>query len=532
MELKIEYVKTIKRLTMQNQNEVLKNKLREWLLAKDFTLDDLLFSCVEGHINLSGTILNKMGTLYSFGQEGMSEDDEAAFAFFEIAAQIGHAIANGNCAQYYFDGRSPIGKDIELALYYCHKSIELGADKYMLLSEILYDQNRYTDTVQVLHNNILNKMTDKTVNERKKRIEARELERECLIKQLNRTFHNITTFTTTNETNIKQNTNINTTKNNQFSINLNENILHTPSNSHSPRYIDSTTSAIYPSPRSPLRSPRTSHFHFNLSSPKHKSAYHTTNNNTTTSNTATSVTTYTDTSSSNSASQLLSLRTLSFSPTNAYTTTITNTISNTTAATTDTTTPLPITTPHITTNLPGWVSITSELDGFDQQHCMDLTVQAQLLVLEEQSIYAALVAAREYIQKIQCNSSGSSYSSNNNNLTQKLYNLKVTEYEVKYNEILKKKNNHINNWNIYTNIDEYILYKQLYLEQQFFNSYLCNNKYCYKFANQLLLKRTENEAISDDSAPIVLNITGNILSLIFIYYYCIYLLHYIIMHTV
>ena len=164
---------------------------------------------------------------------------------------------------------------------------------------------------------------------------------------------------------------------------------------------------------------------------------------------------------------------------------------------------------------------------------MDLTVQTQLLVLEEQSIYAALVAAKEYIQKIQCNSSGSSYSSNNNNnLTQQLYNLKVTEYEDKYNEILKKKNNHINNWNIYTNIDEYILHKQLYLEQQFFNSYLCNNKYCYKLANQLLLKRTENEAISDDSAPIVLNITGNILSLIFIYYYCIYLLHYIIIHTV
>lgn len=53
-------------------------------------------------------------------------------------------------AQYYFDGRSPYGKKIDKAYYYCHQSIELGLEKYMLMSEILYDKNLYTDTVRYL----------------------------------------------------------------------------------------------------------------------------------------------------------------------------------------------------------------------------------------------------------------------------------------------------------------------------------------------------------------------------------------------
>lgn len=151
MDIKLDIIKTIRRLAGQGQNDILKNKLREWLQAKTFTLDELLFNCREGTIQLSGGLLNKMGSLYSSGKEGLNEDFDAAFTFFEMAAEVGNAAGNANCAQYYFDGRAPEGKNNELARIFCNKSIELGSEKYQLMAEILYDQKQYAQAVSWLH---------------------------------------------------------------------------------------------------------------------------------------------------------------------------------------------------------------------------------------------------------------------------------------------------------------------------------------------------------------------------------------------
>lgn len=91
MEIKLDIIKTIKRLSTQGQNDILKNKLREWLQLKQFSLDELLHNCRENVIQLAPALLNKMGSLYSSGTEGLNENCDAAFTFFEMAAEAGHA---------------------------------------------------------------------------------------------------------------------------------------------------------------------------------------------------------------------------------------------------------------------------------------------------------------------------------------------------------------------------------------------------------------------------------------------------------
>lgn len=151
MEMKLDIVKTIKRLSGQGQNDILKNKLREWLQTKVIALNDLLLNCRDGTFQLSGGLLNKLGSMYSSGMDGLVEDYGAAYKFFEMAAELAHAGGNANCAQYYFDGRAPGGKNNDLALAFCSKAIELGLDKYMLMAEILFDMQQYAQAVAWLH---------------------------------------------------------------------------------------------------------------------------------------------------------------------------------------------------------------------------------------------------------------------------------------------------------------------------------------------------------------------------------------------
>lgn len=91
MELKSDIQKTIKRLSSQGKNEVLKNKIRSWLQTREVTIEELLANHKIGTINLSGGLLNKLGTLFSQGKEGLVEDNVSAFKFFELAASMDHS---------------------------------------------------------------------------------------------------------------------------------------------------------------------------------------------------------------------------------------------------------------------------------------------------------------------------------------------------------------------------------------------------------------------------------------------------------
>lgn len=462
MELRPEIVKTIKRLSLQTKNEVLKNKLREWLQAKDFTLDDLLYNCVEGNISLSGTILNKLGTLYSLGQEGFPEDTEAAFALFEIAAELGHPTANGNCSQYYFDGRAPEGKKIELAYHYCKKAIELGADRHMLMSEILYDQRLYAETVACLHS-----ILDKGQQDRKRKAEARDLERLCLLKQLNRAFHRLNTF----EDPVMSPNGATPTPVRARPLSI-ETTQAAPSPARS-----ISTAAFFASPRA-LRSPRTALF-ASATSPKRPK---------TTSQSPLR-------SAIESASNALQRMQLS-NGSNGVTTgsTAAQLASTETAAVSKRG-------PEVALEeLPGWVRISEDLDGFDRNSCTELTAQAEMLELEAHALRTAWETAQEHVTQAR-----------RNNLSEDIIRLlndtKVAEFKALYEKVLANKDLHIACWDAYTDTQEHVLRRQLLVEQAFFNPRTTVNQATMQLAETLLKRRTTSDiVVAATTEPLVLNI--------------------------
>eukprot|EP00981_Chlorochromonas_danica_P002580 scaffold504_cov189-Ochromonas_danica.AAC.15 len=218
--IKPEVQKTIKRLSHQKNNEVLKNKIRSWILTRELSISDLIRACREKTVNLSPTILNKLGVLYGSGKEGFNEEPETAFILYLAAADLGNASAAGNVAQYYFDGRAPGGKNIDLAYQFCSRSVEGGADKFMLLSEILHEKRDYKETVRCLRKIIESKRPTSTSmtaaaataasggaispgaggsggsgsggdQVMRKKAEARKLEIQCLYKILDRLFEKV-----------------------------------------------------------------------------------------------------------------------------------------------------------------------------------------------------------------------------------------------------------------------------------------------------------------------------------------------------
>jgi hypothetical protein len=444
MELRPEIVKTIKRLSLQSKNDVLKNKLREWLLAKDFTLDDLLYNCVEGNISLSGALLNKMGSLYSQGQEGMTEDTDAAFALFEIAAELGHAAANGNCAQYFFDGRAPEGKNIELAYIFCRKAIELGADKYMLLGEILYDQNQYAEAVNCIHN-----ILDKSGQERKKRSEARDLERQCLLKVLNRVFYKLNTYNDTA-----------TPSNGLQLLNTTINVAATPQPGFpSP---SRSTASFFSSPRA-LRSPRTALFA--------------------------------------AAAGADSVRKGKVAAPRFSTSAITDPFQrmqiNTTAQEST----------QVTADqasvaiLPGWVSISEDIDGFDKNTCTELTARAELLELEAHALRAAWETAYEHVTHARRNNMSE-------DILRLLNDSKVQDFKRQYESVLANKNMHIDCWDAYADTQEHIIRRQLITEQAFFCPRTTGNVMTLQLAETLLRRRTKEHSPAALD-PLVLNMVAD-----------------------
>jgi hypothetical protein len=444
MELKPEIVKTIKRLSLQNKNDVLKNKLREWILAKDFTLDDLLYNCVEGNISLSGALLNKMGSLYSLGQEGMTEDTDAAFALFEIAAELGHATANGNCAQYFFDGRAPEGKNIELAYIFCRKAIELGADKYMLLGEILYDQNQYAEAVNCVHN-----ILGKAGQERKKRTEARDMERQCLLKVLNRVFYKLNTYNEAAPTS------------NGLQM-LSTTLSLSPS--PQPGFPSPTRSSasFFSSPRA-LRSPRTALFA--------------------------------------SAAGADSVRKGKAPTPRLSTSAVTDSFQRmqiNTAAQDNTQTSVDR---FSGAELPGWVNISEDIDGFDRNTCTELTARAELLELEAHALRAAWETAHEHVTHARRNNMSE-------DILRLLTDSKVQDFKRQYENVLANKNMHIDCWDAYADTQEHIIRRQLITEQAFFCPRSTNSTMTLQLAETLLRRRTKENSPAA-AEPLVLNMVAD-----------------------
>lgn len=89
MDLRSEVAKTIKRLTIQEKHEILKNKLRFWIVNNEISLNDLLWNCREKKIQLSCIVLNKLASLYGQGKEGVNLDYTIAFTIYEFSAELG-----------------------------------------------------------------------------------------------------------------------------------------------------------------------------------------------------------------------------------------------------------------------------------------------------------------------------------------------------------------------------------------------------------------------------------------------------------
>lgn len=91
MDINPSIIKTIKRLSEHDKPEVLKNKLRYWLVNHEFTILDLLYSCKDSKtIQLSSNVLNKLAFVYSQGKEGVQVNYNYAFLLFEYSAELGN----------------------------------------------------------------------------------------------------------------------------------------------------------------------------------------------------------------------------------------------------------------------------------------------------------------------------------------------------------------------------------------------------------------------------------------------------------
>jgi len=98
---------------------------------------------------------------------------------------IGNPYSCGSCAQYYFDGRAPEGRQLMLAEYYCRKALASGELRFILLmAEILYTNGEWKNVISCIHkvSNLLNRpMGDSPINHDsevlKLLLRARELEK-------------------------------------------------------------------------------------------------------------------------------------------------------------------------------------------------------------------------------------------------------------------------------------------------------------------------------------------------------------------
>ena len=150
---------------------------------------------------------------------------------------------------------------------------------------------------------------------------------------------------------------------------------------------------------------------------------------------------------------------------------------------------------------PGWVRISSQLDGFDRNSCTALTTQAELLELEAHSLRAAYDTSLEHIAAMR-----------RNNLSEEviavLQSSKVAEFKAIYESVLKNKDMHVNFWMAYTDAQEHIIRRQINAENAYFNAKNTANKLTQLLAVKLLQIRTADETAGEGyyTEPFVLNI--------------------------
>jgi len=151
--------------------------------------------------------------------------------------------------------------------------------------------------------------------------------------------------------------------------------------------------------------------------------------------------------------------------------------------------------------LPGWVSISDQLDGFDRNACTALTTQAELLELEAHALRAAYETAQEHISTMR-----------RNNLSEDIIALlnttKVADFKAIYESVVQNKEMHVASWEAYTDTQEHIIRRQINAEQAYFNAKSTVNKLTQLLAVKLLNLRTADESGGDGSGePFSLNLS-------------------------
>lgn len=154
-----------------------------------------------------------------------------------------------------------------------------------------------------------------------------------------------------------------------------------------------------------------------------------------------------------------------------------------------------------TTELPGWVSISDQLDGFDRNACTALTTQAELLELEAHALRAAYETAQEHINTMR-----------RNNLSEDIIALlnttKVADFKAIYESVVQNKEMHVASWEAYTDTQEHIIRRQINAEQAYFSAKSTVNKLTQLLAVKLLNLRTADESGGDASSdPFSLNLS-------------------------
>lgn len=172
--MKKEQLQELKQL--EKNEEKLQEKLVEWLKEEVITVDDLLSCCKENKVNIPASCITVIGLMYSGGKDGITKNTSLAFKLYKFAAdELAYGSAYGNCALYYFDGRSDKkDKNLDQAYAYCKKAIDLKADKHLLMARILLKRGDYVAAVQSLKN----------VKDSKQKEKSAVLFKECLIAHL------------------------------------------------------------------------------------------------------------------------------------------------------------------------------------------------------------------------------------------------------------------------------------------------------------------------------------------------------------
>lgn len=286
--------------------------------------------------------------------------------------------------------------------------------------------------------------------DKRKRIAARQLERQCLLKQLNRVFHNLNTYTTaTTDSTATSSESVADGVSSTIDAAQGNRRASTPSRGLNTLNITTSNTA------SPTMTPTTNNsIFFSANTPRSQFLNKRINTNNAVSTSAPDI-------------NPISIR---MQPPG---------------------------------ELAGWVKITDQLDGFDRNACATLTTQAEWLEIEVHAARAGFESAQAHILSLRRN-----YLAED--IVTLLESTKVSEFKTRYEEVVRNKDAHIACWEEYTNTQEHILRRQINTEQAFFSAKKTNNKLTQYIAIQLLKMRTIDETAGEGPRePLSLNLTNS-----------------------